>query len=205
MESVVVLTHPTVDPSGLDQIERERTLKIADFVKIADARFFQTVFTTRSRFDASTPLCAGGQLSMLQRFFRNGRLFEPRSAKYHGFVPTGDPEFKHRLFSEFSCHEGANPNYTGLLRLWDFSVEDEFLSEESRRPIAERERAVLGHLRVQDPAFYENYILRSIAHDTEFTLRYSEVFDRLPDLDRLARFATTISDLPSARRIEGPR
>ena len=139
---------------------------------------------------------------MLQRFFRNNRMFEPRRAKYQGFVPTGYPEFKHRLFSEFSCHEEANPNYTGLLRLWDFSVEDEFLVEESRRPVAERERTILGHIRIQNPDFYDNYVLRSIAHDTEFTLLYSEIFDRQPDLERLTRFAPSVADLPIARRLE---
>jgi hypothetical protein len=133
---------------------------------------------------------------MLQRFFRNGRIFEPRRAKYHGFVPTGDAEFKHPLFLEFACHDASNPNYTGLLRLWNFTVEDEFLVEEARRPVAERERAILGHLRVQDPGFYDNYVLRSLAHDGEFTLRYSEVFDRMPDLERLTRLAGSLTDLP---------
>jgi serine/threonine protein kinase len=103
---------------------------------------------------------------------------------------------------EFACHDASNPNYTGLLRLWNFTVEDEFLVEEARRPVAERERAILGHLRVQDPGFYDNYVLRSLAHDAEFTLRYSEVFDRMPDLERLTRFAGSLTDLPIERRIE---
>ena len=72
-------------------------------------------------------------------------------------MPTGDPEFKHPLYDEYACHQPADPNYTGLLRLWDFSAEPEFLVEEERRPVAERERAVLGHIRVQDPAFYQNF------------------------------------------------
>ena len=202
VESVVVLTAPTSDPSGLTQVERERTFRLADFVRISDPSFFRNVFTLPTKFGAANALCGGGTLPMLQRFFRNNRMFEPRRAKYQGFVPTGHPEFKHRLFSELSCHEETNPNYTGLLRLWDFSVEDEFLVEESRRPVAERERMVLGHIRMQSPEFYDNYVLRSIAHDAEFTLRYSEIFDRQPDLERLTRFAPSSADLQIARRLE---
>jgi serine/threonine protein kinase len=202
IESVVILTNPTVDPSGLDQVERDRTLKLSEFLRITDPRYYGQVFTTRSKFDASAPLCTGNSLSLLHKFFRNGRLFEPRRAKYHGFIPTGPAEFKHKLFSEFACHEADNPNYTGLLRLWNFSVEEEFLVEEVRRPVAERERAVLGYLRKHDPSFYDNYLLRSVAHDSEFSLRYSELFDRLPDLERLTRFAGSITDLTVERRIE---
>lgn len=202
VESVVVLTAPTSDPAGLTDVERERTLKLAEFVKIADPAFFRTVFTMTSRFGPADALCGARNLPMLERFFRNNRMFEPRRAKYQGFVPTGHSEFTHRLFAEFSCHEESHPNYTGLLRLWDFSVEDEFLVEESRRPIAERERTVLGYIRAQHPEYYDNYVLRSIAHDAEFTLRYSEVFDRQPDLERLTRFAPSAADIPVARRLE---
>jgi serine/threonine protein kinase/DNA polymerase III delta prime subunit len=202
IESVVILTNPTVDPSGLDQVERDRTLKLSEFLRITDPRYYGQVFTTRSKFDTSAPLCTGGSLSLLHKFFRNGRLFEPRRAKYHGFIPTGPAEFKHKLFSEFACHEADNPNYTGLLRLWNFSVEEEFLVEEVRRPVAERERVVLGYLRKHDPSFYDNYLLRSVAHDSEFSLRYSELFDRMPDLERLTRFAGAITDLTVERRIE---
>jgi serine/threonine protein kinase len=202
VESVVVLTHPLADPSGLDQVERDRTIKLNDFLRISQDNYFRSLFTTRSRFDASNPLNSGGTISILQKFFRNGRLFEPRKTQFHGFVPTGDPEFKHRLYLEYACHQPADPNYTGLLRLWDFSVESEFVVEAARRPVAERERAVLGHIRVQDPGLYENYVLRSVRHDSEFTLRYSEIFDRLPDLERLTRFHGTLDDLPIERRIE---
>jgi serine/threonine protein kinase len=202
VESVVVLTAPTSDPTGLTQVERERSLRLGDFIRISDPSYMRTVFTTASRFGGHNDLCGGANLAMLQRFFRNNRMFEPRRAKYQGFVPTGHSEFKHRLFSEFSCHEESNPSYTGLLRLWDFSVEDEFLVEESRRPVAERERTVLGYIRTQRPEFYDNYVLRSIAHDAEFTLRYSEVFDRQPDLERLTRFAASVADIPISRRME---
>lgn len=202
IESVVVLTHPNVDLGGLDQVERDRTLKLQEFLRIVDSRYYFGLFTMRSRFDTVSPLCAGGSLSMLERFFRNGRFFEPRKAKYHGFVPTGPAEFKHALFSEFACHEAENPNYTGMLRLWDFSVDDEFVVEEARRPVAERERAILGYLRKHDPVVYENDVLRSLAHDGEYSLRYSELFDRIPDLERLTRFSGVLSDLTVERRIE---
>ncbi len=202
IESIVVLTHPLGDPAGLDPVERDRTIKLADFLRLGNDNPFRALFTTRSRFDASNPLNAGAAVAALQKFFRNGRLFEPRKTQFHGFVPTGDPEFKHRLYVEYACHQPADPNYTGLLRLWDFSAEPDFLVEEERRPVAERERAVLGHIRVQDPGFYQNYLLQSVRYDSEFTLRYSEIFDRLPDLERLTRFSGVIGDLTIERRIE---
>jgi serine/threonine protein kinase len=202
IESIVVLTHPLGDPGGLDPVERDRTIKLADFLRLGNDTPFRALFTTRSRFDSSSPLNAGPAVVALQKFFRNGRLFEPRKTQFHGFVPTGDPEFKHALYVEYACHQPADPNYTGLLRLWDFSAESEFLVEEERRPVAERERAVLGHIRVQDPAFYQNYLLQSVRYDSEFTLRYSEIFDRLPDLERLTRFSGVIDDLMIERRIE---
>ncbi|MFX7667141.1 hypothetical protein ABTJ82_19940, partial [Acinetobacter baumannii] len=40
VESVIVLTHPLSDPSGLDQVERDRTVKLADFVRISNATQF---------------------------------------------------------------------------------------------------------------------------------------------------------------------
>lgn len=202
IESVVILTHPNCDPGGLDQVERDRTIKLSDFLRIGREIHFKALFTTPTKYDASNSLNSGTVSSALQKFFRNGRLFEPRKTQFHGFVPTGEPEFTHRLFTEFACHQPEDPNYTGLLRLWDFSVDGDFIVEDARRPIAERERAVLGHIRIQDPTLYDNYVLRSIQHDGEFTLRYSEVFDRLPDLERLARFYGVLNDLPIERRIE---
>lgn len=202
VESVVILTNPAVDPSGLDKSERDRTVKLADFLRIGDTREFQRLFTIRSKFDTSAPLHAGTAYAALHRFFRNGRLFEPRRALYHGYTPIGDAELKHRLFSEYTCHDVSNPSYTGLLRLWNFAVDDTFAVEEARRPIAERERSILGHLRIHDQAFYDNYVFRSVAHDVEFTLGYSEVFDRKPDLERFTRFAGSLADFTIARRIE---
>lgn len=202
VESIVVLTHPDCDPSGLDSVELDRTVKLVDFLKISREQAFRSLFTTHSRYGASDPICSGQLGTILQKFFRNGKLFEPRKTRFHGFVPVGDPEFKHALFEEFGCHQPEDPNYTGLLRLWDFTVESEFLVEGARRPVAERERAVLGHIRVQDPALYENYVLRSIHFDSEYTLRYSEIFDRLPDLERLNRFQGPLKDLAFERRVE---
>jgi len=199
VESVVVLTHPLADPSGLDAVERDRTVKLADFVRIANATQFQALFTTHSKVDPALPLTAAPAITELRKFFSNGRLFEPRKAKFQGFIPTGDAEFKHRLYVEYPCHQSTDPNYTGLLRLWDFSVESDFAVEEERRPIADRERAVLGHIRIQDPALFQNYVLQSLRHDAEYTLRYFEVFDRLPDLERLTRFTAVLNDLSFER------
>ena len=76
IESVVVLTHPLGDPGGLDAVERDRTIKLADFLRIGNDTPFRALFTTRSRFDSSSPLNVSSALVALQKFFRNGRLFE---------------------------------------------------------------------------------------------------------------------------------
>jgi hypothetical protein len=86
IESIVVLTHPLADPSGLDAVERDRTIKLADFLRIGTEAQFRTHFTGRSAFDASNPLTAAPAIVALQKFFRNGRLFEPRKTQFHGFV-----------------------------------------------------------------------------------------------------------------------
>lgn len=202
VESLVVLTHPDCDPSGLDRVERDRTLKLSEFLKITQAQNFRNLFTGPTRYSNTYSLCSGQFLNALQKFFSNGKLFEPRKTRFHGFVPIGDPAFKHPLFEEFFCHQPQDPNYTGLLRLWDFSADGEFIVEEARRPVAERERAVLGHIRVQDPALYDNYVLRSLHFDSEYTLRYSEIFDCLPDLERLNRYHGVLNDLTFERRTE---
>jgi hypothetical protein len=117
VESVVVLTHPLCDPSGLDQVERDRTVKLADFVRIANGAQFNAMFTSASKFGSAQPLTAPPPLPALQKFFSNGRLFEPRKAIFHGFIPQGEPDFKHRLYVEYALssadrHELHGPAWT---------------------------------------------------------------------------------------------
>jgi Nuclease-related domain len=116
VESVVLFTHPRVDISGLDSSELDRSLKLADFVGVAQNKKFSTLFTTRSSYSISDSLC-GKNLPGLRKLFANGKLFEPRKARFHGFVPVGLPELEHgKLFVEFACRGATDPNYTGLLR-----------------------------------------------------------------------------------------
>jgi serine/threonine protein kinase len=61
---------------------------------------------------------------------------------------------------------------------------------------------VLGYLRMRDPLFHDHFVLRSLAHDEEYTLRYSEVFDRNPDLKRFGRFEGALAQLDLERRAE---
>lgn len=205
VEAAVVFTHDQVDFSGLDQNEKERCFTLADFIRVGNEADFRKAFTAMSNFGGAQSLNGGAYFQALQRLFTNERLIEPRRARYHGFVPTGtgQPEFSHPLYEEFPCHEEADPNYTGLLRLWRFDEDpDTFALEEERRPVAERERAVLGFIRAHDPVFYDNYVMRCVAHDREFPLRHSEVFERHPDLARLTRFSGTLTDLDRDRRLE---
>lgn len=203
VESAVVFTNPQADISGLDQHEKDRCFTIDEFTRIGNEGVFRTYFTTHSNFGGSASLAAGQHLFGLQRFFTNDRHVGATPAKYHGFVPTGAPEFKHPLYEEFSCSDEANPKYTGLLRLWDFSRDPEaFAVEELRRPVAERERTALGHIRATNPHYFDNFVLRSQAHDREYGLNFSEVFEKHPDLVRLTRYVGTISDLPADRRVD---
>lgn len=203
VESAVVFTNPKADFSGLEQHEKDRCFTIDDFTRIGNESVFRTYFTTHSSFGGSASLAAGEHLFGLQRFFTNDKHVGATPAKYHGFIPTGTPEFKHPLYEEFSCQDEANPKYTGLLRLWDFSRDPEaFAVEELRRPVAERERTALGHIRATNPHYFDNFVLRSQAHDREYGLNFSEVFEKHPDLVRLTRYVGTISELPTDRRVE---
>ena len=203
VESAVVFTHDRVDFGGLDATERERCFNLADFTRIANENEFRKLFPTGSSFGDTAPLNNGTYYTALQKLFANVRFIQARRAKYHGFILTGQPEFSHRLYEEFPCQEEADPNYRGLLRLWRFDEDpDTFALEEERRPVAERERTVLGYVLASDPAFYNNYVMRCVAHDREFPLRHSEIFERHIDLARLTRFAGAIPDLDLDRRLE---
>lgn len=203
IESAVVFTHEQSDLSGLNAAERSNCFRLSDFVRIANETEFQKIYSGRSRFGSNAPLNEGPYYQALQKLFANGRLIEPSRAKYHGFVPTGQPEFSHRLYDEYQCHEDKDPNYSGLLRLWRFDEDpDAFSIEEERRPIAERERSVLGYLRAGNSQFYDNHVMRSIAHDREYPLRHSEVFERHVSLARLTRFVGSLGDHDRDRRLE---
>lgn len=179
VESVVVFTHPASNLSGLDDFEKDRCFSISDFVRIGNEAVFKQVFPSGSSFGRADPLNAGPYLIALQKFFTNDKHVGARKAKYHGFVPAGTAEFEHPLFKEFAAVDDANANYTGLLRLWDFAADaDSFVLEEARRPVAERERSALGHIRATNPEYYDNFVLRSLRHDREYGLNFSEVFER---------------------------
>lgn len=206
VESAVVFTHPASNLSGLEAHEKDRCFSIADFVRIGNEAIFKQYFTIRSNFGAADPLNAGALYSALQKFFTNERHVGARKAKYHGFVPTGTAEFEHPLFREFAAVDDANPNYTGLLRLWDFGADaDAFALEDARRPVAERERSALGHIRTTDPVYYDNFVLRSLQHDREYGLNFSEVFERHSDLVRLTRYTGSVVELSPERRMEFAR
>ncbi|RUU81265.1 AAA domain-containing protein [Mesorhizobium sp. M7A.F.Ca.MR.362.00.0.0] len=206
VESVVVFTNPGASFSGLEPFEKDRCFSIGDFVRIGNETIFKQYFTMKSNFSESDPLNAGAYYSALQKFFTNDRHVGARKAKYHGFVPTGTAEFEHPLFKEFSAIDDANPNYTGLLRIWDFASDAEtFALEDERRPVAERERTALGHIRANDPGYFDNFVLRSLRHDREYGLNFSEIFERHSDLVRLTRYIGSIADLTTERRIEFAR
>jgi hypothetical protein len=188
--------------NGLSSVERQRSVLLDDFVRNANAK-------TSKRFAlgkvalAATNRTQGGYLKALEQLFTNQRHIVARETKFHGFVPMGKAEFHHELFDEYSCHDAADPNYTGLLRVWNFGKDLTcFGLEEERARVAGRERAVLGLISSSDPEFHGTFVLRSPEHDRDFTRRYSEVFDRHPDLARLIRYAGQLGDLDLDRRLE---
>ncbi|MCZ4348034.1 AAA domain-containing protein [Devosia neptuniae] len=203
IESFVVFTDRRANLSGLSSVERQRSVLLDDFVKIANPRDFSALCTTESGFGGDKSLLKGGYLKGLEQLFTNERHIVARETKFHGFVPVGKAEFHHDLFDEYSCHDATDPNYTGLLRVWDFGKDlTSFGLEEQRAEVAGRERTVLGLISSTDPEFHGTFVLRSREHDRDFTLRYSEVFDRHPDLARLIRFAGQLDDLDLDRRLE---
>lgn len=203
IESAVVFSNPRADLSGLSIEEKERTFKLDDFLRIADPKAFQAAYPSASSFNGPLSLTVGQPMKGLEKLFTNGRIILARKASYHGFVSDGTAEFSHPLFREFSAYDQSDPNYTAMLRLWDFAADpDAFALEEDRRNAASRERKVLGYLSTNDPDLYNNFVLRSRAHDEEYTLNYYEIFDRHKDLSRLSRYAGQVANLDMDRRLE---
>ncbi len=203
IESFVVFTDRRANLNGLSAVERQRSVLLDDFVKIANPKDFKALCTMESGFGGDKSLLKGAYINALEQLFTNQRHIVARETKFHGFVPVGKAEFHHDLYDEYSCHDAADPNYTGLLRVWDFGKDlASFGLEEERAQVAGRERAVLGLISSSDPEFHGTFVLRSREHDRDFTLRYSEVFDRHPDLARLIRFAGQLDDLDLHRRVE---
>lgn len=203
IESAVVFSNPRADLSGLAVDEKERTFRLDDFLKISDPKTFQACFPTGSQFGGARSLNAGQYAKGLDKLFTNGLHIQAREVSYNGFVADGPPEFAHPLYAEYSAYDRSDPNYTALLRLWDFNADlDAFAVEDERKTVASRERRVLGYLSNNDPDLYDNFVLRSRTHDDQYTLRYHEVFDRHGDLTRLSRYAGQVTDLDIDRRLE---
>jgi serine/threonine protein kinase len=203
IESFVVFTDRRANFDGVSEDERGRCVLLDDFARIGSPKVFEELCPTHSPFGGPKSLLAGGYIKALAQLFTNERHIVAREVRYHGYLPTGTAEFSHNLYEEFSCHDPADKNYTGLLRVWNFGKEPaSFALESDRAKIAGRERSVLGLIASSDPEFHGQFVLRSRVHDRDFTLRYSEIFDRHPDLARLMRFAGQVAELDIDRRLE---
>jgi serine/threonine protein kinase len=185
VEGLVVLTHPACDASQLGA-DKQAVLRLGDFLKLGDPKHYRTTFP-RGTPHTQNPLNTGPNKDIVTKFFRPGRVFEPRKTRFQGYEAVGAPEFTSTLYDEYAARDVEDANYTALLRVWDFTQDEEFQIGPERKALVERERAVLGYLTDRDPDL-ASATLRPRARDPEFGPRYWELFDRDKNLQRLSRF-----------------
>lgn len=200
VEGLVVLTHPQCDTSLLGPDGRA-VLRLGEFLKLANSGRYKTLFP-RATNHTGNPLTAGPNKKDVLRFFSPGRVFEPRKTRFATYEAVdAQPEFTNELYAEYLARDIEMPTNTALLKVWDFTGDDELRHSPERRELLDRERAVIGYLIDRDPDL-SSVALRPRERDPELGPRHWELFDRDRHLQRLSRFV--VADAPdldrSARR-----
>jgi len=182
VDGFVVFTNPTVDLSGLSEMDRARIMTLKEFLRLSDAREYNRVFTYSSYYTMSRPLCGNDAKlkNAITSFFSPGNVFAAAEAKFGaGYRPEQAPCFEppSKLYAEYMAELESDSNHTALLRLWDFSKLNDLASAvEIRRPLAEREHAVLGYINQRAPDLYDTGVLHIKDRDYDFGIRYWELF-----------------------------
>ncbi|KQT13448.1 hypothetical protein ASG40_19800 [Methylobacterium sp. Leaf399] len=200
VDGLVVLTHPQCNTSLLDSDSRA-VLRLEQFLRLKDPKFYASYFTNSTR-NSNNPLTAPKNKEHVLRFFTPGRVFEPRKTRFRGYeVVDPNPEFSTALFAEYLARDVETPSASGLLRVWDFTGDDELRHGPERKDLLVRERSVIHHLIDRNPDL-SAVPLRHRDSDVELGPRHWDLFDRDRHLLRLSRAIVVGSELSFDTRLE---
>lgn len=200
VDGLVVLTHPHCETSLLAQDARA-VMRLDEFLRLKDPKRYAAHFSNATPHTRNALTDPKNKEHVL-RFFRPGRVFEPRKTRFSGYeVIDPNPEFWTDLFAEYLARDLESPSATALLRVWDFTKDDELRHGLERKDLLAREKAVIHHLVDRNPNL-GSIALRHRAGDPEMGTRHWDLFDRDRHLLRLSRAAAIGSEFNFDTRLE---
>lgn len=200
VDGLVVLTHPNCDTSLLAQ-DAAAVMRLDQFLRLKDPKRYGEHFTNATNHTRN-PLTDPNNREHVFRFFTPGRVFEPRKTRFRGYeVVDPHPEFGTELFAEYLARDVESPSATALLRVWDFTGDDELRHGPERKDLLVRERSVIHHLIDRNPDL-ASVPLRHRDGDPELGLRHWDLFDRDRHLQRLSRAIVVGAELDFDERLE---
>lgn len=200
VDGLVVLTHPNCDTSLLGQ-DAPAVMRLDEFLRLKDPQRYGRYFSNATNHTRNALTDAKNKEHVL-RFFTPGRLFEPRKTRFRGYeVVDPEPEFGTNLFAEYLARDVESPSATALLRVWDFTGDDELRHGPERKDLLVRERTVIHHLIDRNPDLAA-VPLRHRDGDPELGPRHWDLFDRDRHLQRLSRAVVVGSELGFDERVE---
>ncbi len=200
VDGLVVLTNPRCDTAGLAQ-DGAAVMRIEEFLRFKDPGRYAAHFTNRTPHTGNDLTEARNKGHVL-RFFAPGRVFEPRKTRFAGYeVVDPNPEFWTSLFSEYHARDIESPTATGLLRVWDFTADDELRHGTERKDLLTREKSVIDHMIDRNPDLAA-LAMRHRASDPELGVRHWDLFDRDRHLTRLSRAVAGGVQMDEATRQE---
>lgn len=193
VEGLVVLTHPHCDTSLLGSDARV-VLRLGEFLRMGEPNRYKALFK-RDTNHTGDPLTSAKNKNVVLKFFSPGRIFEPRKTKFASYEAVDpQPEFVSTLYAEYLARDVEIKTNTALLKVWDFTEDNELRHGPERKELLDRERAVIGYLVDRDPDL-ALVALRPRERDPELGPRHWELFDRDRHLQRLSSFRVKERDL----------
>lgn len=200
IDGLVVLTHPQCDTSMLGR-DAQAVMRLDEFLRLKDPKRYGAHFTNATPHTRNSLTDPKNKEHVL-RFFRSGRVFEPRKTRFRGYeVVDPNPEFFTGLFAEYLARDVDNPGATALLRVWDFTKDDELRHGVERKDLLVREKSVILHLTDRNPDL-TTLPLRHRDGDPELGPRHWDLFDRDRHLQRLSRAVAAGSEMTFDTRLE---
>ena len=184
---LVVMTGSS-DIYGIKSPCKEHTLKLSEFLVLADERQYNARFKPHP--DSKTLLKDIGHFENL--LFGSDKV-EAKPFSINGWQSKDLIFNEHplKLYKEYTAHSEANINEEALIRRWDFSKLSSVASKtpDGRYNIISREREVLQFIKLQNLDLY-NHCLSSltIPQKDKITANYNEVYELPPAHKRFNEF-----------------